>query len=288
MSQWDFRNRVVVIATMHRKEEAIAPILQTHLGVKPTVPPHFNTDQFGTFTRDVKRLADQRDTARLKLEQALKQTQQTLGIASEGSFGPHPAVPIVPLNRELVMFRDRDSGLEVVGEATSTDTNFSHATVTSVEAAWEFAEKALFPSHGLVVMPDANTHGSEASDRPLFKGILEPEELEEKVSWMVAKFGQAHLETDMRAMVNPTRMQVIAQATEDLVRKLQQHCPACGIPGFAVSEYRKGLPCAWCGLPTQLPLMSIARCHACGHQEETLHPHGETTADPGQCPSCNP
>ena len=291
MSAWDFQDRLVVIATMHRKEEAIAPLLQAALGVKTWVPTDFDTDQFGTFTRDVKRPADQRATARLKIDHALAQTEATLGIASEGSFAPHPALPMVPLNRELVMLRDLDTDLELIGEAASTDTNFDHATIQSLEAAWEFAQKALFPSHGLVVMPSAEATQplEQATFQSLiFKGIVDPAELEDRVSWMLATFGQAHLETDMRAMMNPTRMGAIAQATADLLRKFQQRCPQCGFPGFDQVAYHRGLPCSLCGMPTQLPLVAIAQCQACGHTHETLHPHGSSTANPAQCPFCNP
>ena len=39
-----FRDRLAVIATMHRKELAIAPILESSLGVKVIVPQDFNSD----------------------------------------------------------------------------------------------------------------------------------------------------------------------------------------------------------------------------------------------------
>jgi hypothetical protein len=59
-----FAGRLAVIATMHHKEQAIAPRLETALGVKTQVPANFNTDTLGTFTRDVNRPADQLTTAR--------------------------------------------------------------------------------------------------------------------------------------------------------------------------------------------------------------------------------
>ena len=68
----NFHDRLVVIATMHRKELAIAPILQTSLGVRVTVPQDFDSDLFGTFTRDIDRPANQVETAKLKAEKALE------------------------------------------------------------------------------------------------------------------------------------------------------------------------------------------------------------------------
>ena len=61
-----FENRRVLLATMHKKETAIAPILEPGLGVKVVVPKDFDTDQFGTFTRNIKRLGNQIETARAK------------------------------------------------------------------------------------------------------------------------------------------------------------------------------------------------------------------------------
>ena len=82
----NFRDRLVVIATMHRKELAIAPILQTALGVRIIVPEDFDSDLFGTFTRDIDRPASQIETAKLKAEKALELIDADLAIASEGSF----------------------------------------------------------------------------------------------------------------------------------------------------------------------------------------------------------
>ncbi|NJK28340.1 MAG: hypothetical protein HC925_07555, partial [Coleofasciculaceae cyanobacterium SM2_3_26] len=90
-----FENRVAAIATMHQKERAIAPIVEPALGIKTMVPPQFDTDAFGTFTRDVDRAGSQVDAARRKAQKALEVTGHTLAIASEGSLCfPIPAFPL--------------------------------------------------------------------------------------------------------------------------------------------------------------------------------------------------
>ncbi|WP_228024433.1 DUF6671 family protein [cf. Phormidesmis sp. LEGE 11477] len=126
-----FTNRVAVIATMHHKEQAIAPLIEPALGVRTLVPTDFNTDAFGTFTRETKRPADQLATARLKAKAVLELTGERLAIASEGSFGPHPQIPFVACNRELVLLLDLEHELEIVGEALSTETNYQSQTVDS-------------------------------------------------------------------------------------------------------------------------------------------------------------
>jgi hypothetical protein len=282
----EFSGRVAVIATMHRKEQAIAPPLEAALGVHTHVPFPFNTDSFGTFTRDVPRPVDQLATARLKARAALELTGGTLAIASEGSFGPHPQMPWVACDREIVLLLDQQHQLEIVGQVISTDTNYRAQTIHSVEEALAFAHAIGFPEHGLVVMPTAEGSPSNA----IAKGLTTESALTEAVTRTLQQSptSTAHLETDMRAHVNPTRMQVIAQATEDLVQKLSQRCPECHCPGFAIAQRHPGLPCAWCRTPTLLTRAVTYRCQRCLCEREEPFPDGQLTADPGNCPYCNP
>lgn len=279
-----FRNRTGVLATMHQKEQIMAPLLEQKLGVQIIVPQAFNTDEFGTFTRDIKRPGDQLSTARLKAEKAMSLTGLTLAFASEGSFGPHPSMPFLPCDREIVLLSDRTHDLEIVGQAISTETNYCAQPVTNLEAALAFAQKIGFPDHGLVVMSDPESVVSSS----IVKGIRDEAQLLETVTWFLKKFGKAHMETDMRAMHNPTRMKVIAEATHDLIQKINQQCPACGCPGFSSVEYKPGLPCSLCGFPTELTLSVTHRCKKCNFTQVTPFPNGQEFADPAQCPYCNP
>ncbi|MBD0336329.1 MAG: hypothetical protein ICV62_12630 [Cyanobacteria bacterium Co-bin13] len=276
-----FHGRTAVLATQHRKEQVIAPLLQ-ELGVQVVVPT-IDTDQFGTFTRDIKRPGNQLSAARLKAEAALQLTGADLALASEGSFGMHPAIPFLPYSRELVVLIDRAHDLEIVGEALSTETNFSHIQVTRLEEAHTFAQQVGFPAHGLVVMA-----APAAAPADILKGITAAADLTAAVIQMLDQFGQAHLETDMRAMHNPTRMKVIAQATENLIQKIRSCCPHCGCPGLDAVEQETGLPCAWCGSPTHLTLATRYACKKCSFQQRVLFPHRQEKADPAQCNYCNP
>ncbi|GAP98340.1 hypothetical protein NIES2104_48950 [Leptolyngbya sp. NIES-2104] len=265
-----FNDRVAVLATMHRKEEAIAPILESEFGLKVQVPTDFNTDRFGTFTREIARSGDQLEAARKKAFAALERVGGDLAIASEGSFAPHPSFPMLPCNREIVILIDTLNDLEIVGESISTETNFNHRTVSNYDEAYQFAMKIGFPEHKLVVI----------DQEKILKGIGDFDQLKAAVS-----SGKVHLETDMRAMNNPTRMKAIAKATLDLIKKLKHCCPECGTPGFTVAEVKRGLPCSWCGSPTDLILVSVDRCSKCGFAQEKI---SEQKADPMYCPYCNP
>lgn len=280
-----FTNRVAVLATMHQKEKVIAPLLEQELGVKVIVPQDFNTDIFGTFTREVKRLGTQIAAARLKAEKALAVTGETLAIASEGSFAPHPSFPYISSNREIVIFLDRENDLEIIGEEFSTDTNHNHQVVQSVEEAYDFVKKVGFPAHGIVVMLS-----SPEDSNAIVKGITQETQLVEAVTYALENSlsGKVHIETDMRAMYNPTRMKNIEKATRDLIRKINSRCPSCATPGFDVSERIQGLPCAICGMPTSLTRAVIYQCKKCSFSQEALFPEGREYADPGLCMYCNP
>ncbi len=279
-----FAHRVAVLATMHGKEAAIAPLLQAELNLKTIVPADFNTDAFGTFTREIKRTGDQLTAARFKAEAAMQLVGETLGLASEGSFGPHPAIPYLPCNRELVILLDATHDLEIVGYDFSTDTNYRQQVVNSLAAALAFAQQIGFPSHALVAMPTADSPEPAA----IVKGIVTESELREAVTPWLQRQGSVYLETDMRAMLNPTRMQAIARATQDLIRKLRSHCPQCDAPGFDVSDRKPGLPCGLCYTPTDLTLATVYRCQKCSFTQDRLYPDGIELADPAQCAYCNP
>ena len=89
-----------------------------------------------------------------------------------------------------------------------------------------------------------------------------------------------------RAHANPTRMETIAEAAQDLAHKLCSRCPACGAPGFQLAERVPGLPCEDCGAPTRQASAEIQRCAKCAHQETVARP--EAAAPPERCDYCNP
>ena len=279
-----FKNRIAVLGTRHHKEKVISPIIEQNLGLKVIVPNDFNTDVFGTFTREVKRIGTQLEAARLKAEKALELTGETIALASEGTFAPHPSFPFVSYNREVVILLDKLHDIEIIGQYFSTETNHSYKIITSFQEAYDFAMSVGFPEHGLIVMIE-----SPSQDKgDIIKGITTKEQLFEAVTFAIKKAGKAHIETDMRALYNPTRMKNIEKATHNLIQKINQVCPQCSCPGFDVIERKKGLPCAYCHLPTALTRSAIYQCKKCGFSQERLFPDGWEKADPSQCSYCNP
>jgi len=279
-----FQKRRAVLATMHGKEKVIAPLLSEAFALDVFVPSVMDTDHFGTFTRDIKRPADQLATARLKALKAMDITGADIGIASEGSFGVHPSMPFAPSNTEIVILIDRIHDLEILGGYLSLHTHMHHASVTSVPEALAFAADHDFPRHGLIVRKN------ERSTRGMQKEITSLDALEQAVAKMLQESLRKNvfLETDMRAHRNPTRLLNIAKATEDLIQKMKCFCPVCETPGYDCHEIRKGLQCSHCGLPTDNVYSHVYKCAKCSHSEERVFPYGKEHADPGECQFCNP
>lgn len=274
-----------VIATMHGKEAVIAPLLQGALGLRSELPTNFDTDRFGTFSRDVPRVDTPLATARAKIAAAFEQVPHAqIGIASEGSFGPHPQVPFIPFDNELVLLIDKHSGVEVAGHHVTPRTNYAHCVVTGASAALEFAQTAGFPSHGLIVI--GTLDGKSAPIRLLRKDLTTMPELLTAVADCIGLCGEAYLETDMRAHRNPPRMRAIRRATIDLVRRYRSRCPRCSREGFIITERLAGLPCSACSEPTEMIRATASVCAGCGYRYEQAAQ--DASADPGHCDYCNP
>ena len=277
-----FQNRKIIIATKHQKEQVIAPILEKELGVSCFTDETFDTDALGTFTGEVERELDPISTAREKCLRAMKANNCDLGIASEGSFGPHPSMFFISADDEFLIFIDTKNNLEVIVRELSTATNFNGKQIQSQKELMAFAKDSGFPKHGLILRKSKN----ENTD--IQKGITDVKILKKSFEQLYSKYNYVYAETDMRAMHNPTRMNVIEQATQKLVQKIKSTCPECQIPGFGITDAKNGLVCSLCGSPTNSTLSYIYVCQHCKFTKEEMYPNKKTTEDPTYCDYCNP
>lgn len=267
---------------MHGKQLVVAPALAEGLGIEVVVPASFDTDRFGTFTGDVARAGDQVAAARAKALAAMDLLGTDLGLASEGSFGPHPAVPWVQANLEVLLLVDRREGIEVAGRHLTTEVAAAGAWISSLDEGEAWAAQAGFPVHALVVRHDPG------EPLGIIKGIDNDDGLRTAVRMLLAGRSRVWLETDLRADRNPTRMRAIAAAAADLVVNARARCPGCAAPGFVRNGVVPGLPCRWCATPTPLALAIVRCCGRCGMRREEPREDGRTHADPGECSHCNP
>jgi len=281
-----YRGRTAVLATQHGKERVVARPLRAALGLSVTVPAEINTDLLGTFTGDVKRTGTPREVAIRKARLGMSASGLPLGLASEGSFGPHPLMPFSSASDyELMAFVDDEIGIIVVEGILSEVTNFGHCEVWTVDDLADFLPQARFPSHALTVRPKEGL-----KPELLFKGISDHAALAHAVRRCAAASadGLAHVETDMRAHVNPTRQTAIRQVAFRLARRLASLCPSCGTPGWGGTGVERGLLCETCGAHTELIKQEIFGCARCDHQAVKLRSDGLQYAKEDFCPRCNP
>lgn len=277
-----YAGQSIALLTQHGKERVIAPVLQAATGCLVQRVDGFDTDQLGTFTREIPRAGTQREAARQKARLGMTLSGLGCGLGSEGAFGPDPATGLLPWNVELLVFIDEQEGIEVVGSAQGAACHAQLLTDAWADAE-AFARQVDFPTQQLVLRPNGDDHPSPC------KGIAHWDVLATAFRQAQAnsRNGLVLLETDLRAHANPTRMAMIQRAAQDLAQKLQSHCPACGSPGFWTVDRIAGLPCADCGAPTRVTQAWIDGCLKCDCR--TTRPREDLTlADPRHCDHCNP
>lgn len=276
-----FENRKLIIATKHQKEKVIAPLLEKSIGVQCFVNSGFDTDSLGTFTGEIERELDPISTVRKKCQLAMQLNNCDLGIASEGSFGQHPSILFTPADDEFIIFIDLKNKIEILSREISIKTNFHSKYISSTHELEDFAKNVLFPSHAIILRKN------EYENLDVFKGITQMSELKSIFNLLNKKYGEVYAETDMRAMHNPTRMEVIESATKKLIKKINSCCPSCNFPGFDIVDYIKGLPCEQCNLPTQSTKKYIYGCLRCEHKTEQINLQKKYES-PMYCDFCNP
>lgn len=275
-----FKGRRALIVSKHEKEKVIAPAFEKSFGLK-LYTSSFDTDTLGTFTGEIERSDDALTTLRKKCTLGMTIENFDLAIATEASFGSHPMIFFMPAHEEWMMFKDLKNNLEIVEKTLVTDTNFSHQKIENQNDLKNFANKIGFPQAGIILK------FSNENSKFFVKDLTTLEELIHHFESNQAKF-ECHAETDMRAMNNPKRMQVIEHLSHKLIEKINCHCPNCKTPGFGVIKAEKGLPCELCLMPTQSTLYLLKVCQVCDHSEKQMFPNNKKYEEPMYCDNCNP
>lgn len=282
-----YAGRRIALATRHGKEAALGPPLQEGLGVELVVPPDLDTDALGTFSGEVPRPGTMLEVAVAKARLAMTATGLPLGLASEGSYGPHPEIAFLGAGLELLTLVDDELGLTISEQWLDDRPCFDQMSAADAGELDDFLERIGFPEHAVIVGPN-----QPPVRGPFVKGIRDGAALAEAVRELskASEDGLALIQSDMRAHMNPTRMAALGRLAAKLVERLQRRCPACGAPGFGVVGVEAGLPCADCGGPSNLVSHRLLACArpGCDHREARPREDGLTQADPWHCPRCNP
>lgn len=277
-----YENRKIAFLTQHGKQTVIAAALEPALGCTIEHVTGYDTDQLGTFTRELSRPGTQMEAARRKARKGMELSGLSVGLASEGSFGADPFTGMFPWNVEMLVLIDDVLGIEVVGMAQGPARN-GWLLTGSWQEAQAFAAREGFPEHHLVLRPEGQ------DDARIHKGISSPHALRTCFDRCLSLSGNGKvwIETDLRAFANPSRMKHIAQAADDLCDRLQATCPACATPGYGVTGRLPGLPCEACGQATSSYRSQIWTCVRCHHKAEQIRTD-RIVAEARHCPHCNP
>lgn len=271
----------IILATKHKKEQAIRKPFEDAFNATIIVPDDYDTDQFGTFTGEIPRLDTAYNTVIKKAQEASLKYGFDYAIANEGSFGPHPMIYGVPADIELITFIDHKNDIVVLESEITTETNYAYQDITIDDDYIEFLEKIKFGPHGLIVR-------SLNDNAIIAKGINQTDQLKIMLKSLFNDNKVIRLETDMRAMMNPTRMNIINKLAVKLVKRLQQTCNQCKTPGFGAQSVEGNLLCEDCGSETELYKFKVLNCLKCDHHEYTPRPDGLEKAEAKYCQYCNP
>lgn len=277
--------RKACLATKHGKEKVVGPPFHHALGLKITVPDDLDTDSLGTFSHEVPRVGTPLEVCLQKARMGMAATGLPFGVANEGSFGPHPFMPFVASNLEIMAFVDDENGFAIHEMLFSEKTNYAQREVDGFADLGEWLRAVRFPSHGLIVRPK-----SADPKIAVEKGISTLARLRVAIerATVYSEEATALVETDMRAHLNPTRMTLIRRLAFKMARRLATPCPACNAPGWGVTGQRTGLPCEECDTPTEMILSEIFTCTKCANRQERPRLDGRQTAPEERCPCCNP
>lgn len=272
----------IAFPTIHGKQDLLAGLFAQRLGWRFLVP-EVDTDRFGTFAGEVARTGTPRETVLAKARAGAEAAGVSAAIASEGTIGPNPAIPLFNTDQELIAYVDIAREIEFVQSHLS-------AQIVAVRETWHpeldldsLAQKAQLPAHGLIVRTERD------SELIAYKGIHTPEQLRDVVFALANKpeAGEIIIESDFRANHSPTRQANILACAEKLVARLQTLCPNCQTLGWGNVCTVTGLPCELCGDEVERAIRAeISGCLSCDYRVEL--PIGSQFAKASSCDYCNP
>lgn len=277
-----YSNKVAILTSKHQKLSLIATHFKDNCDVR-VKEVELDTDLLGTFAGEVERVGTPLETALKKAHLGLVNSDETLGLASEGSIAPDPAMPFIQADIELVLLVDTKNEIVISEVHRSFEIKAISKIVTIDEDITEILQSADFPNHHLIVK--ANQSNSEK----IFKGIDSLSQLKEAIELSSAASidNRVQIQSDLRANHSPSRQRNISEAARLLSLKVASLCPSCAMPGWGRTDFLRGLECSACALPISTAIhREILGCVKCSHTQ--LGSVIATEVNPGNCPNCNP
>lgn len=270
----------VALATKHGKLAQIAPAFETLRDWQIELV-EIDTDVYGTFSGEVPRLLTPRDAAIEKARAGALHAGYDFGIASEGSIGPHPQIPFINSDFEIMAFVDLKNDFALVEMLVSPQVQAYASTVNRDTNLDDVIAKLDLPIHA------ANVVVTISGERHFIKGIHVPEKFRRVVADALDQSATVEVENDFRAMSSPSRQANIGALAEKLAARIGSHCPACNQIGWGSSGFEYGLPCSGCSeIVASVAHSEKLGCVSCDHTE--LRYLGRASVDPARCELCNP
>ncbi len=278
-----YQDKKILYVTKHAKYKQAARLFKAGLGAEIVPSRDIDTDILGTFSGEVERSGNALVTAARKCALGLEQMGMKIGIASEGSFGPHPVLGFVPAGREILYFIDQHRDFETHEYELFGQTNYEGAAIESLDDLERFMKRTRFPSHACILRPNIWNDKSQ-----IIKAIQDYDQACSTFDHFkaISSDNKVWAETDMRAHLNPTRRRTLIKLSKKLVRRLARLCPSCQMPGWGIIDYEAGLPCELCTLPTDSIKADIWGCVKCDYKETDLR--AEKSVSSRYCGICNP
>jgi hypothetical protein len=201
----------VCIVTKHEKHKIITPLFSEAFNINPELL-EFDTDTLGTFTPEKKRKLDIKHTLLAKAKIGLQDNKYMHSISSEGSFYPHPFLPGIHLNTELVCIVNHQNEY-LIAEYTTPKIVFGKDQIHNLTELETFLKNYQFPSHQVIVQTK-NWLGISKFHKQDFT--------EQELKNLLKKYKKFTIYTDQRANKNPTRQLAIQEACKLLIQKIQQ------------------------------------------------------------------
>jgi hypothetical protein len=223
----------------------------------------------------------QLDTAIAKARAAIAGTGIPLAIASEGTIGPNPLIPIASSDLETMVFVDSEQELVIHDSYRSEEITTLRKVFRAGDNLDEFLRKADFPAHALIVRTEETL-----ATMPV-KGIRDKAVLVQAIQDLSRDSGSVIVESDLRASFSPSRMRNIAACARLLARRITSLCPQCNTAGWGSISPVFGLPCADCGSNVDSAVRADQYgCGKCEHRQ--VFARAATVAEARFCDSCNP
>jgi len=276
----NLENQSILLVTKHNKQEVIAPDFKKEFNAKVIVCENVDTDKFGMFSGEIKRIQSAKETVLNKALEGLKlNTGFEFAIASEGSFGNHPDSVFLPYNEEWLVIVEKSTNEAVYAKSGTVKTNFANQITSNENEIESFLNRV--PNAKYVLKTALN-------EKIICKGVSKQSEILEKCKSYFEQGKQVLIETDLRAMNNPLRMKNIAATTKQLIENLKSKCPSCNQPGFSIQDSVPGLLCELCEFPSSYPKNHVKICAHCSFEQVVPPVHGLTRLEAQYCHFCNP